>query len=221
MCDTHLLKGNTMPAPKKVIHSQPVPMSEFDRIDMAKALDHLDRIAVQMELRYGVGRLPLLVPTDMAVRFMSQYRKLEAAIKAGYPAAITEHAGRMANAWVALDRAAAAAVVHGSPGGETFGAVAPHGNTGAPVGTGEVWETVTGDGTVVQVVQTPADAARLVQGADPRRRTVWTLEEIANVLTSIWPELVKTKQLFPGAAVENARAPVVDDLFTPDSECPF
>ena len=66
-------------------------------------LNRLDALAREMERKWGVGRLPLLVADDLADRFFSQHRKTSAALRSGDPLASLEQIARMRTAWRRLD----------------------------------------------------------------------------------------------------------------------
>src|SRR5690606_6797710 len=74
----------------------------------------------------------------------------------------------------------------------------------------EVWEVRVSDGRVLAFVRDYVDAHRVV--ADGRHVEVWTAEEIAR-LVAVAPEIVRAKQVFPGALVESVHtsaAPPID-----------
>lgn len=150
----------------------------------------LDEVASAMEAKWGVDRLPRLVAADLAEKFYSQLTKLNAAIEVGSPADIEHHAGRMQNAWRALDAAAEAA-----------GAV--------PLSI-KALEARMPDGRLLVVVSGTVEhwaAARAYRGC-----VVWNMEELARVLSDF--ELVnKAKTTLEGAIVNDTRPalkPAVD-----------
>lgn len=150
------------------------------------AIEALDQVAREMELKWGVGRLPALVPTDLAERFHRQVGKLNAAITdevTGGSIANTEHeAGRMANAWRALDAAAEAA--------------------GALPLSPRTLEARLPDGRLLIVCDGPESAHRIA--GDNRAAVVWSMAEIAAVLWKF--EMVNdAKVVWPGARVEEVR----------------
>lgn len=150
------------------------------------AVEQLDEIARSMERKWGVGRLPRLVPIDLAEKYWRQFKLLNAAITeeatGGSVANVEYQAGRMCKAWTALDKAAEAA-----------GA--------APLAPGYL-DARFPDGRLLVICGDPVDAHRLA--GDDRMATVWSLAEIATVLWNF--ELVNdAKRLWPGAQVEPAR----------------
>jgi hypothetical protein len=66
----------------------------------------LDRIAVEMEGKWGVGRLQRLVSPEIAARFGSAKDKLNEAIRSNDGEEVAKRAAVMIRGWQALDRAA-------------------------------------------------------------------------------------------------------------------
>lgn len=150
------------------------------------AIEALDEVAAQAERKWGVGRLPKLVPLDLAERFHRQLAKLNAAITeeaTGGSIANTEfEAGRMVNAWRALDAAAEAA--------------------GAAPLSPATLEARLPDGRLLIVCADPENAHRAA--GDNRTATVWSMNEIARVLWQF--EMVNdAKVIWPGAKVDMVR----------------
>lgn len=150
------------------------------------ALASLDDVARRQELKWGIDRLPKLVPADMAAAYWRQVAKLNAAIEdeatGGSIANVEYEAGRMVNAWTALDAAAEAA--------------------GAAPLSPRTLEARMEDGRLL-VVCDGLEAAHRIAG-DDRAAVVWTMEEIARVLFKF--ELTNAcKTIWPGATVEAVR----------------
>lgn len=150
------------------------------------ALERLDEVASSMERRWGVDRLPRLVSVDLAEKFHRQVEKLNQAITeeatGGSMANVEYEAGRMLNAWVALDAAAVA-------GG------------GQPI-VPKWFEAALPDGRLLIVCDDPAGAHKLA--GDNRMATVWSMDEIVRVLWQF--EMVNdAKVVWPGAKVEQVR----------------
>jgi hypothetical protein len=150
------------------------------------ALEALDEVAHRAELWWGVGRLPTLVPNDMAEAFWRQKDKLDLAITeeatGGSIANVEYEAGRMVNAWRVLGATAEAA--------------------GASPVDRRTMEALLPDGRLA-VICADDDSARQAV-ADNRVAAVWTVEEFAQV---IWQfEMVnEAKRVWPGAKVVPAR----------------
>ena len=158
-------------------------------------VDEVDLVAVEMERRWGAGRLRLLVEPALRARFDSQRSKLDVAIRQGELEDVRRESRRMVAAWRALDKAAQAA-------GKS--ATAP-----------ACWEVALGDGTVAAIVRDD-EAASLVQH-EGRRIVVYTLAEVASILTAQSQWVTAAKLTFPGATVTRIRTPA-DPL---DDELPF
>lgn len=150
------------------------------------ALEQLDEVAATCERRWGVGRLPRLVPVDLATRFHAQVEKLNLAITeeatGGSMATVEYEAGRMVNAWRALDAAAEAAGAFELDPGRL--------------------EARLPNGRLLVVCGDPVEARRIVR--DDREAVVWSMDEIARVLWQF--EMVNdAKTVWPGARVEEVR----------------
>jgi hypothetical protein len=156
------------------------------------AIDEADALEVELEMRWGRGRLPLLVSEDLRLKFYRQKYLFSHARWNGELIDVQRESRRMATAWKALDRAAKeAGHVHIDPA---------------------VFEVTLADGTVAAIVREP-DLANKV-AADGRKINVYTLEEIGRMI-SAFPELVAVKTAFPGATVEKTRMKVENALQQP------
>lgn len=149
------------------------------------AIEALDEVAHQMERKWGVDRLPRLVPVDLAEKFHRQVEKLNAEIleeaTAGF-ANVEREAQRMGNAWRALDAAAEAA--------------------GAQPLQAQWFEGRLPDGRLL-IVAPDLQAARRIAG-DDRAAVIWSMDELARVLWQF--EMVNdAKLVWPGARVEQVR----------------
>jgi hypothetical protein len=141
------------------------------------ATDALDHVAGDMERKWGVGRLRLLVDDSLQVRFDAQKEKLDAAIASGEPAYLLAHAQGMRRAWLALDHAAEAA--------------------GAAPLSPEVWECMLpSSGEVVALVRTETEAHHLA-----RNQRVFTVAEVACLIEALGEGLLQIKAAYPGAAL--------------------
>jgi hypothetical protein len=147
-------------------------------------IDGVDHLASEMELKWGCGRLRLLVSSELREKFDRQRYLLNQAIWHGDLEQVRREAARMASAWQALDKAATAA-------GEL--PLAP-----------EVWETLFEDGTVAAIVRTPEEARSVT--ASGRQVVIYTLDEIGRIL-SHYAVVADVKATFPGATVEAVRRP--------------
>ena len=73
---------------------------------VTEALRPLDRVAVEMEGKWGVGRLVRLVSPELAARFGSAKDKLNDAIRANDGESVANRAAVLIRGWQALDKAA-------------------------------------------------------------------------------------------------------------------
>jgi len=151
-------------------------------------IDGADETACEMESKWGVDRLRLLVRPELREKFDRQRYLLNQAIWHGDLEGVRREAGRMVNAWQALDRAAVAA------GKQPL----------APT----VWEVPLADGSVAAIVP-DATHGRAVN-AEGRQVAVYTLEEIGRLLTA-FPQLAQPKLTFPGATISEIRPRSVED----------
>lgn len=119
----------------------------------------LDRIAREMESKWGPDRLPSLVAPESASKFGSAKGKLDAAILANDVELVTRKVGVLMRGWQALDREATEA--------------------GHPTIDIEAW--FWRDGTQpVAVCRTNAEAHQLVERIEGVR--VYTIPEIARIV---------------------------------------
>jgi len=161
-------------------------------------LDELNMVAHELERKWGVDRLRMLVPPDMRVKFDRQRYLLNQAIWYGDLHDVIREARRAITAWKACDRVAEA--------------------SGSSQRAKEVWEVEVG-GLVAAIVPDEA-SARLVR-ADGRHLVIYTLDEIGRLLNA-YPEIVRAKQMFEGAEViRTGREPSDPLAGVPDSIVPI
>ena len=130
-----------------------MPSSE-DAATLAAYVAGVDRAAVEMETKWGMDRLPMLVSDDLRAKFNRQAASWSEAVAAAYDAdrvtgaqmqAVTVKAAAMQRAWAALDAFAEEA---------GHRAIAPW-----------VWEARLHDGSVAAVVQTNAEASKVISAS--------------------------------------------------------
>lgn len=152
------------------------------------AIEALDEVASRMERKWGVGRLPRLVSIDLAERFHRQKGKLDDAITdevtGGSVANVEFEAGRMVNAWMALDAAAEAA--------------------GADPASGSYMTARLSDGRSLVICSDSDGMSHFLQQNPDRSAAVWTMDEIVRVLEG-FDLVMRTKHLFEGAVVDEVR----------------
>jgi hypothetical protein len=151
-------------------------------------IDGVDALAVEMERKWGVGRLRLLVAPEWREKFDRQRLKFNMAIRQGDVAEVETESKRMAVAWRTIDRLATEA--------------------GAATPSVDVWEVPTPDGDAVLAIVRGSDVR---PPHDGRAVQVWTLEEVARVIQA-FPQIAKCKEVWPGATVEFIRPPPNDPL---------
>jgi hypothetical protein len=148
---------------------------------MQVIIHHVDQRGRELDQRWGIGRLPMLVPIEWAERFHAQHKLFNAAVWEFDLPLVRQHGEAMLRAYDMLDRLACE--VEGEP---------------LPV---DQWEFETPDGLVV-LVRDIRDTGRVVLGG--RQAQIWSLDEIANVIRA-HPVLAAAKSAFPGAVVESVR----------------
>ncbi len=151
------------------------------------AIDGADATAIEMERRWGAGRLRLLVDTPLREKFDRQDFLFRQAIHHGTLEEVQRQAGRMTAAYRGLNLAA-----------ETVG---------APKLSPVVWEVGLADGTVAAIVRSYEDGVEINR---ERRLVVYTLEEIGRMLDN-YRQVVDTKIVFPGAEVVAIRRQSIED----------
>lgn len=166
----------------------PLPI---DRKPIQDALEPLDRVAVEMEGKWGVGRLPRLVTPEMAAKFSSAREKLDEAIRANDLSAVVAKASVLIRGWQALDQAAT------DGGHKTYPEA--------------VWSKLH-RGTKYTIVLDRADVSKVAKDSK-HPATVVTLDELLVVWDDFQGRRVieETKTLFPGATVEKAGIKEMDD----------
>lgn len=147
------------------------------------ATDGADKLAVDMETKWGIGRLRLLVSNEWREKFDRQRNLYAIAIDRGSVDDVKREAARMEAAWRKLDKEATAAGHHPLPP--------------------DVWEVMDGNGMqVIIIVKDLADATNVARAN--RACVVYSLEEVGRILAA-YPEIAAVKHAFPGATVTAAR----------------
>lgn len=161
--------------------SKAIPWQVYDAITSVTV--GVDEVARQMEERWGVGRLPLLVDDLLREKFNRQLRRFDEAIQSNDLERIRQTGAATKRAWLALGQAATEA--------------------GQQQLQPDVWEVRLEDGRVVALCRTNAEAHAEVRSG--RHVEVWTIDEIARIMFA-FPGLGTAKQTFPGATVESVRS---------------
>ena len=154
---------------------QAMAPDHYKKRSLTEGLDHL---AKQMETKWGVDRLPLLVSDQLRAAFYQQKDLLDEALSSGDLALIDIQVGGMKRAWEALDQAAT--------------------QSGQSILSADIWEVkLPVSGRIVAFVKTSAEAQAI---ARPDLET-WTVSEIAQLIDGMDENVRAVKQLFPGAEV--------------------
>jgi hypothetical protein len=149
-------------------------------------VDGLDQVASDMERKWGVGRLRLLVSDFLRAKFDEQKDRLDAALRSGEERFVAAQVEGMRRAWTALDRAA-------------------HDAGASPLAP-QVWEYVLpSTGEIISLVRSEDEAHHVA-----REGRVFTVAEVAILIEALGDGVLNIKQKFPGAAVTGIRrkAPV-------------
>ncbi len=158
------------------------PPTRHAVIEQMQVIIHrVDQRGRELDQRWGIGRLPMLVPIEWAERFHAQHKLFNTAVWEFELPLVRQHGEAMLRAYDMLDQLACEA--KGEP---------------LPV---DQWEFETPDGLVV-LVRDIRDTGRVILGG--RQAQIWSLDEIANVIR-VHPVLAAAKLAFPGAVVESVR----------------
>tara|TARA_R110000744_G_scaffold270865_1_gene383957 strand:+ start:988 stop:1563 length:576 start_codon:yes stop_codon:yes gene_type:complete len=152
------------------------------------AIKPLDKMATDMELKWGCDRLPSLVSPAMAAKFGSAKAKLDHAIELNGPQEVVHAVNVMLRGWMALD--AEATKMGHQP-------LEPN-----------IWSHTTEAGFTFAVAQGNAQALKAAKmGNDFKGVKIFSLDEIGRLLEADSLTLVNaTKEHFPGATVTKINA---------------
>ena len=179
------MRHKKTPAPDRGISREMAASYSREYAKVQSALVDYDRVASEIERKWGIDRLPELVNAELRERFWEAVHRLNVAIDKNDPEEVRRHADAAARGWYALDRAASAA-----------GALPP---------SGEGWDARIDETRILRVCRTIADAC-VSQRERPDVVAV-SVEEIAR-LWKVWDErdiVATAKQLFPGSEILEAR----------------
>lgn len=164
-------------------------MTQWRQDRIQSVIAGVDAVAWEMELKWGVGRLRLLVSTDLRERFDRQLRRWSESVwpvNGDQPDVdLVEQTGEATKrGWQALDQAAI--------------------DAGHKPLEPDVWETALPDGRVLAVVRSQAEAHKVAH--ERRGIVIYTLEEVARLAMA--NDLVsRIKSEFPTAEVVGVRDP--------------
>lgn len=164
----------------------PLADAEPNAMAIHHALKPLDKLARDMEAKWGIDRLPELVPPEMAAKFGGALGQLQVAMRTDDLTSVQRFVANVMKGWQAMD-AAATAAGHQPTAPECW-----------PVRIGEqrAW-----------IVRDPGMRA-LING-EPQGSVTYTLDEVGRLLAlalgSGAATINGTKDLFPGATVREIR----------------
>jgi hypothetical protein len=139
----------------------------------------VDKVAIEMERKWGINRLRMLVPDADREKFDRQTANFDMVIGTSDTNEIRLHADSMKLAWAALDEIANAA--------------------GAEILKPDIWEIrLPGSGDIVAFVRTEAEAYRLARDG----QEAYTAADIAAAIEGLGKTSRHIKRMWPGAKVE-------------------
>lgn len=167
-------------AKKPKITDVSMPVSGQAEASVAAVLEVLDQAAVEMERKWGVGKLQRLVEPEMAARFAASRERLNHAIESKDLDAIIERANNHTRGWYAMDKMAT-----------------EKGHSPTPQG---VW-SASADGIAYTVVYDESDLPKVAQ-TDAK---AVTLKELLLAYQSVSGDVAPVKAAFPGAKIKHIR----------------
>lgn len=148
----------------------------------------------EVELKWGVGRAELLADPDLRARWRRQCVSWREAYAAAWDAPI------LTRDLLAAVQAKAASMIRGYAALDASAEHLGH----RPIAPW-VWECLLGDGSVAAIVQTNAEASKVI--AEGRFLVVYTLAEIGNVISALPQALQLAKQAWPGSKFRAPKIP--------------
>jgi hypothetical protein len=147
----------------------------------------LDRVASEMEMKWGCERLPSLVSPETAARFGSAKAKLDVAIQANDPQEVARRAVVMIKGWAKMDLEAT--------------------ETGHEALSPDIWSYTTSTGFKIAVARSNADALKSIRTDDRLAGVaVYSMDEIARILEADSYRLLETvKTTWPEAKITKIR----------------
>lgn len=166
-----------------------------EEVECDLATGPFDRVAREMDRKWGQDRLPDLVSPETAARWGTAMANLNAAIDARDPALVVARVNACLRGFAAMDAEAAAA--------------------GRLPIVPEAWEFQI-DGKTCAVLRDDA-AWPAYTAARPDVR-IYTMREVENALAAYGQTVAAIKDAFPGAQVSAVRSPLAQSL---NDEIPF
>lgn len=166
-----------------------VPMKSWEYDQIAGAVKPLDALAVEMESRWGRGRLEELVSPSTAARFEAAKAKLDIAIHDRDVGLVIKRAETMMRGWKALENEAIAAGYEPAPPDVWF-CHAP-----AEDGKEEVSFAIAKTASTANLAQTDLPVYTLDEVA--RIVRAWRLKHLVHSVKDVWPdaELISIDEL--------------------------
>lgn len=168
--------------------------SPADAAELQALLEEAEAARKDAELTWGAERLPLLIGTEWRVKLRRQQARMSEALQTAWAAE------RVTGEQIDDVRTKVAAMTRGWAKVQEIAAEAGH----RPLTVQVLAERILPDGSVCVVVR-DNDAAALVN-ATGRQASVWTLDEVFNVIGSFIPDVFQQAKIhFPGAVFTGAR----------------
>lgn len=170
---------------------------------IAAALEPLDKVAIEMEARWGVGVLERFVTPETAARFASARKKLNDVIYGNDWQEVAKRASVMIRGWQALEKEAI--------------------ETGKkPAEADRFWCVESSDGTKYVFVQHGRDMQAAIKQFPDHQ--AWAMTEVVRILAGqslVTAAAARAKEVFPGAEVTAVRKPNVLQKAGMNDEIPF
>ena len=177
------------------------PMWSDKRSDICNAaVNSVDKIARDLEMRWGIGKLEELAPPKLAVAFEQARQNFNDAANGDDHNYLVQKADNLIQGWKAVE---AYAIKNGRKPGDA-----------------EVWYAIAppdAGGDKFAIIKNAADSAAVDRTEYPK---VYTLDEIARIIKAFETDMIsKTKELFPDARITNIMPSTKKVIL--DDEIPF
>ena len=158
-------------------HDDRIPMMEAPprQAQCYQALKPLDKVAAELEAKWGVEQLPSLVSPDLAMKFERARQQLDEAVAADDPVLTAQKAAALIRGWRKLDAEATAA--------------------GHPIEPDKVWHCEQGD-FAIAIVQDHSHGKYAAEG-----HRVFTIDEVTRLISAQYKAVYDVKTVFPGSEV--------------------
>jgi hypothetical protein len=170
---------------KPDVFTNPSKVGDVDEEALYHALGPLDRVASEMERKWGVERLPTLVSPETASKFGSAKGKLDLALDMRIVSEVSHRAGVLIRGWYALDAEATAA------GHEPMSA--------------DAWTWMSADGVPHAICFDRAARNHVTDAyqASGEKLRAYSLEEIARIVKWFDERSIasEVKEAFPGGEI--------------------